>query len=138
MNEPPYESILRPIEEWCKKNGYFDFLVTILLDGNETTQVLEFDGDVADFVWLNDWWEGEKDVKLLGFSPIGDIRLHNYPCEPMTNYDSLIRKTPEEMVGWIESIEPAACPWRDDHGDNCHFAHCRDCWLDWLQKEVSD
>ena len=137
MNETPYETILRPIEEWCKKNGYFDFLVTILLDGNETTQVLEFDGDVVDFVWLNDWWEGEKDVKLLGFSPIGDIRLHNYPCEPLTNYDSLIRKTPEEMAEWLakHNEKSAVCP---NFGARSCQASCKQCWLDWLKQEASE
>lgn len=135
MRETPYESILRPIEEWCKKNGYFDFLVTILLDGNETTQVLEFDGDMADFVWLNDWWEGEKDVKLLGFSPIGDIRLHNYPCEPMTNYDSLIRKTPEEMAKWLGDKDtcPPEC-WKYLYDD----VDCAECWLAWMKQEASE
>lgn len=56
---------------------------------------------------------------------------------PTTNYDRLISKTPEEMTEWIESIEPSACPWRDDHGDNCRFAHCRECWLSWLKSPVN-
>ena len=56
--------------------------------------------------------------------------------KPQTNYDYVISKTPEELTEWIESIEPAACPWRDDHGDNCRFTHCRDCWLDWLKSPV--
>ena len=53
-------------------------------------------------------------------------------------YDRLISKTPEELAEWIESIEPAACPWRDDHGDNCRFAHCRDCWFSWLKSPVDE
>lgn len=56
----------------------------------------------------------------------------------MTNYDHLISKTPDEMTEWIESIEPATCPWRDDHGDNCRFTHCSDCWLDWLKSPVKE
>lgn len=55
-----------------------------------------------------------------------------------TNHDLLISKTPEELAEWIESIEPSACPWRDDHGDNCRFAHCRDCWLSWLKSPVEE
>ena len=56
--------------------------------------------------------------------------------KPPTNYDSLIQKTPEEMAKWIESIEPAACPSREDHGDDCHFVGtCTECWLDWLKRE---
>lgn len=51
-----------------------------------------------------------------------------------SNYDLLMHKTPEELAEWIMSIEPAACPFRDDHGDDCRFTHCRDCWLDWFQR----
>lgn len=71
----------------------------------------------------------------------GEFHLHakaSQEKKSTTHYDLLIRKTPEEMVEWIESIEPAACPWRDDHGDNCRFTHCRDCWLDWLNAEANE
>ena len=62
----------------------------------------------------------------------------HYKPKPVTNYGRLVSKSPEEMVEWIESIEPAACPWRDDYGDNCRFTHCRDCWLDWLRQEATN
>ena len=60
--------------------------------------------------------------------------------KPQTNYDRLISKTPEEMAEWIESIEPAACPWRDDYGDDCPYTDCHNCWLGWLRSlaEVDD
>lgn len=57
---------------------------------------------------------------------------------PTTNYNRLISKTPEELAEWIESIEPAACPWRDDHGDDCRFTHCLDCWINWLKATVEE
>lgn len=62
------------------------------------------------------------------------------PCKDETpsNYDLLIRKTPEELAEWIMSIEPAACPFRDDYGDECRFTHCEKCWLDWLKQEAEE
>ena len=57
---------------------------------------------------------------------------------PVTNYASIIRKTPGELAEWIMSIEPAACPFRDDHGDDCRFSHCAQCWLDWMKEEVQN
>lgn len=62
----------------------------------------------------------------------------DYPKErkPQTNYDRLISKTPEELAKWIESMEPAACPWRDDHGDDCPYTNCSDCLLSWLKSPV--
>ena len=57
------------------------------------------------------------------------------PPKPITNYDLIRAMSVEEMAEWIMSIEPAACPFRDDHGDDCRFSHCKDCWLDWLKQE---
>lgn len=74
-----YEIITKPIWEWCEKNYFSDFLVTILVNDREETQYLEFDGDGWRFVWNNDWWEGEEDVRLLGFLPIANIHIYNSP-----------------------------------------------------------
>lgn len=74
-------------------------------------------------------------------APFCLLNFDGKPCRKVrtvepTNYDLLISKTPEELAEWIESIEPAACPWRDDHGDNCRFTNCHDCWLGWLKAPV--
>lgn len=73
---------------------------------------------------------GGNPVKCDFYEEVREKYIHQ------TNYDRLISKTPEELVKWIESIEPAACPFRDDHGDDCPYTHsCEDCWLDWLKQE---
>lgn len=44
------------------------------------------------------------------------------PAKPLTNYDLLVRKTPEELAYFMANIEP-----------------CREsAWLDWLKLEVTD
>lgn len=85
----PYNDICIPIEEWCLKNYYTDFLVTIQLDDRETTEYLEFNAMTLGFIWKNDWWEGEKEVKLLGFIPIDAIKIHNYPDRLPSKYDAV-------------------------------------------------
>lgn len=54
--------------------------------------------------------------------------------QPMTNYDRLISKTPEEMAKYI------ACVLQYREGDVCPPTHkcavdksCEKCWLDWLK-----
>jgi hypothetical protein len=76
----PYSEIADLIEKWCEEHYYTDFLVTISINGEPVTEVLEFDGNNVSFVWLHDWWEGEKDVHMLGFYPIGDIKLAGLPA----------------------------------------------------------
>lgn len=65
-------------------------------------------------------------------------RCRDFIPKPITRYDRIRAKSVEEMAEWIMSIEPAACPFRDDHGDDCRFSHCKDCWLDWLKQEARE
>ena len=80
MSKLPYAIIVEPIEKWSEEHYYGSFLVTISADGFEITDILMYEpGD--GYIWENDWWEGEQDVKLLGFMPIDDIRIYGSPDE---------------------------------------------------------
>lgn len=52
------------------------------------------------------------------------------PRKPITNYDRLISKTPEEMaaqiVEWIEGVDPVCGTLYDNDIDR---------WIDWLRQE---
>ena len=58
-----------------------------------------------------------------------------FVAKPMTNYDLLIFKPPEELAGWL-------CQTQYRDGDFCPPKHewqycimaggCRECWLSWL------
>lgn len=52
--------------------------------------------------------------------------------KPITNYDRIISKSPEEMA---EFMAKTHCVHKAPH---CRESDCTQCWLDWLQKEVSD
>lgn len=50
--------------------------------------------------------------------------------DPITHYDLLIRKTPEEMAAWIAD-HPVVSEY--DENNPQHKA-----WLDWLRQEAND
>lgn len=83
----PYYDIADIIKQWCEKNVYTDFIVTINLDGRETTEYLSFDASELDFVFENDWWEGEKNIQLCGFIPVGNISIHGCPSNANVGFD---------------------------------------------------
>lgn len=75
-SKDPYTEIANIINAWCEKNFYDSFVVTISRDGQIITEYLEFDGGDFDFIWENDWYEGEKDIVLIGFMPMQQLRVY--------------------------------------------------------------
>ena len=69
----PYQDIGRRVDIYARLYGYEDFLVTISLNGKIITELLLCNN--GDLEWENDWWEGEDDVKLLGFMPLSHIKI---------------------------------------------------------------
>lgn len=70
----PYEDIRDRVGTYAKIYGYDDFLVTIDLAGKVTTQILLC--EEGNLFWINDWWEREEPVKLLGFVPLSHIKIY--------------------------------------------------------------
>lgn len=75
----PYTSIGEKIESWCNENFYDDFIVTILIDGDPCTTLYRYDYHSDSFYWEDDWYEGQKEVSLLGFTPISMCIIIGYP-----------------------------------------------------------
>lgn len=48
-------------------------------DYRYTNEILEFDGD--DYVWSNDWDEGQQDVEVIGYMPVSDIDTFCIPID---------------------------------------------------------
>lgn len=78
-SDDPYEEVAKIIEGWCEMHYYGSAIVTLSIDRLETTEYLEFNGSEMTFIWENDWWEGEKDVYLLGFQMLKDLRFVGFP-----------------------------------------------------------
>lgn len=68
-SKTPYEDIAIYIED--RINGILDdYVVKIRLNGKTYTELLTYNGEY--FEWLNDWYEGEKEIELLDFFPLED------------------------------------------------------------------
>lgn len=74
-----------------------------------------------------------------GFPEVCEHWIHK---KPLTNYDLLIRKTPEEMAEWMAKNQDCyACVYSDDEG-RCIKArkgrHCQEILLDWLKSPAEE
>lgn len=58
------------------------------------------------------------------------MELMGLTTKPMTNYDQLIRKTPEELAAWIAD-QPVISKY--DRNNPQHKM-----WLDWLKQEANE
>jgi len=75
-----------------------------------------------------------------------DDEMQNAPDifarKPLTNYDRIISKTPEEMAEFL--IQDGSCPPERMYPDSCPICDrvtlkvCQQCWLDWLKQEVTE
>ena len=76
----PYTEVADIIEDWARKNFYDTFLVTLCIDGEITTELLQHDA-MGCFEWDNDWWEGQKRISLVGFTPISQAFYIGEPVQ---------------------------------------------------------
>lgn len=77
-SKDPYKAIIDIIKQVYRSNAYDDYLVTIVLDGILTTEPLYYIDKINTFIWENDWYEGQKNISILGFAKISDICINNY------------------------------------------------------------
>ena len=40
-----------------------------------SNEILEYDGNILGYCWLNDWDEGQQDVVVLGYIPVDEIKI---------------------------------------------------------------
>ena len=38
-------------------------------------QILEYDGSENEYIWLDDWDEGQDDVEVLGYIAVQDVQI---------------------------------------------------------------
>lgn len=72
VTKDPYKEVASIIETWAQKNFYDYFVVSLVLDGDLTTELLCVN-EFAGLYWDNDWWEGQKKIKMLGFIPLSNV-----------------------------------------------------------------
>lgn len=76
-----YDVVGEYIQRYWKHNVYTTVIVCIAIsyDGRD----YDLYNEIADpspycdsIVFLNDWWEGEKFIKILGIEAVSDLRIH--------------------------------------------------------------
>ncbi len=75
----PYDIIVNIIDAWCQEHYYGHFLVTLSIDGDLRVEHLYFETEDLKWVWENDWWEGQKDIKLIGFINMDSVYVSGSP-----------------------------------------------------------
>lgn len=74
-----YDVIGDYIRRYWKHNGYTDVIVSIAIsyDGNKYYAYKEVASpeNFDDIMYLNDWWEGEKYIKLFGIQSVDELDI---------------------------------------------------------------
>ena len=84
LNETAYDAAYREIAKRYPDivGWHGSFVVQLDVDGYDITTLLidnrDYGGDAEHYSWETDWWEGEKDVYLLGVAPVSDIDLSKH------------------------------------------------------------
>jgi len=83
--EDAYEEVYKVIEKYIKKDDLIsldDYYVTFELISNGKpvmyTELLRYDFDIGDYVWENDWWEGENTIIVFGLADVSTLRFNGY------------------------------------------------------------
>ena len=94
---------------------------------------------------LYDRYDGAEEPCINCDAVGGNRPSEYYPKKhpkPVTNYDRIVDKTPEELAEWIETIancDSCQYSWslgKCRGGDGTSHATCRLKWLEWLQQEA--
>lgn len=84
INETAYDAAYREISKRYPDivGWHGSFVVQLDVDGYDLTTLLidnrDYGGAAENYTWETDWWEGEKDVYLLGVAPVSDIDLSKH------------------------------------------------------------
>lgn len=54
--------------------------------GELFNEILEYDGNNDQYVWLNDWYEGQQNIKVIGFVAVSEINVPSF--EEEEQYDT--------------------------------------------------
>ena len=69
----PYAKIIDLLRSWANDNYFDDMVACIIADGQESNELVCFNSHNLHLYFDNDWWEGQKDIYLIGFIPISEV-----------------------------------------------------------------
>lgn len=68
-------------------------------------EYLEYNGNRDEYIWLNDWHEGQEDVEILGYIAMGDLRYDMIKWEEINMNKEEIEKLEWHISHNINYIE---------------------------------
>ena len=70
-------------------------------------QILEYDSMADNYVWLDDWYEGQTDVEVLGYRLLSDIdNTKLEPCEDAISREETLNKINALVAKYIPLMLP--------------------------------
>jgi hypothetical protein len=70
-------------------------------------QILEYDSMADNYVWLDDWYEGQTDVEVLGYRLLNDIDNKKLePCEDAISREETLNKINALVAKYIPLMLP--------------------------------
>ena len=70
----PYEDIARIATQGVK--AFETMIVRVRVDGIEMNEILEFNGNDISWCWLNDWYEGQKNIEYIGSIRLSEVKVN--------------------------------------------------------------
>ncbi len=84
--------------------------------------------------------QSEFDVKCINCNTYWRMSDFEKPVKRRTNYESIMKKNPEEFAEWIDN-QFGSLDWCDKDrlvGGACKGIECVECIVEWLSKEEED
>lgn len=96
----------------------------------------------SEYVWENDWWEGEEDVEILGFINISDVKIPEEKGGNMNYMDAIElidlkleageKLTNMDVFKLLFGFEAEESSCMSSVDFDCTDMNCRDCkWHNW-------
>ena len=70
----PYDIVAEILEKWCYEHYFTNLIVRLKLDGEEINVIVTWDIDLT-CVFDYDWWEGQKNVEVIGVMTVDDVEI---------------------------------------------------------------
>lgn len=77
-NESGYEAVTKYVEKYWDNHIWDDSVVRLDIsyngkDWDEITEIVYPTNNCREVEWLNDWWEGQKYINLIGIATVDEI-----------------------------------------------------------------
>lgn len=73
---PSYYTDKPELFKFLENSPRTDYIVTIMIDGRITNELLQWEWEHDTWTWSNDWWEGENEPTWMGIVALEDVTTY--------------------------------------------------------------